>query len=256
MRQLKDTENRDKYKVYGELIKAYGYNVPEGAKQMEALNYYTNETVTIPLDPTSTPQENAQRFFAKYNKQKRTFEALTQLIRETKDEISYLESIQTSLDIAMTEDDLAAIKEELSETGYVRRKTVRKKIKLKNEPLHYISSDGFHMYVGKNNLQNDALTFDFAAGCDWWFHAKQAPGSHVIVKTNGEELPDRTFEEAGKLAAYYSSMRGSEKVEIDYIEKKHIKKPKGAKPGFVVYYTNYSLVIDSDIRGIQKISGS
>ena len=256
MRQLKDTENRDKYKVYGELINAYGYNVPEGAKQMEALNYYTNETVTIPLDPTSTPQENAQRFFAKYNKQKRTFEALTQLIRETKDEISYLESIQTSLDIAMTEDDLAAIKEELSETGYVRRKTVRKKIKLKNEPLHYISSDGFHMYVGKNNLQNDALTFDFAAGCDWWFHAKQAPGSHVIVKTNGEELPDRTFEEAGKLAAYYSSMRGSEKVEIDYIEKKHIKKPKGAKPGFVVYYTNYSLVIDSDIRGIQKISGS
>ena len=256
MRQLKDTENRDKYKVYGELINAYGYNVPEGAKQMEALNYYTNETVTIPLDPTSTPQENAQRFFAKYNKQKRTFEALTQLIRETKDEISYLESIQTSLDIAMTEDDLAAIKEELSETGYVRRKTVRKKIKLKNEPLHYISSDGFHMYVGKNNLQNDALTFDFAAGCDWWFHAKQAPGSHVIVKTNGEELPDCTFEEAGKLAAYYSSMRGSEKVEIDYIEKKHIKKPKGAKPGFVVYYTNYSLVIDSDIRGIQKISGS
>ena len=163
---------------------------------------------------------------------KRTFEALTQLIRETKDEISYLESIQTSLDIAMTEDDLAAIKEELSETGYVRRKTVRKKIKLKNEPLHYISSDGFHMYVGKNNLQNDALTFDFAAGCDWWFHAKQAPGSHVIVKTNGEELPDRTFEEAGKLAAYYSSMRGSEKVEIDYIEKKHIKKTKRRKTRF------------------------
>ena len=256
MRQLKDTENRDKYKVYGELINAYGYNVPEGAKQMEALNYYTNETVTIPLDPTSTPQENAQRFFAKYNKQKRTFEALTQLIRETKDEISYLESIQTSLDIAMTEDDLAAIKEELSETGYVRRKTVRKKIKLKNEPLHYISSDGFHMYVGKNNYQNEELTFKVATGNDWWFHAKQAPGSHVIVKTNGEELPDRTFEEAGKLAAYYSSMRGSEKVEIDYIEKKHIKKPKGAKPGFVVYYTNYSLVIDSDIRGIQKISGS
>jgi len=113
---------------------------------------------------------------------------------KTKEEISYLESTQTSLDIAMTEDDLAAIKEELSETGYVRRKTVRKKIKLKNEPLHYISSDGFHMYVGKNNLQNDALTFDFAAGCDWWFHAKQAPGSHVIVKTNGEDPPKKTTE--------------------------------------------------------------
>ena len=251
-RQLKDTEDRDKYKVYGELINTYGYNVAEGAKQMEALNYYTNETVMIPLDPTKTPQENAQRYFAKYNKQKRTFEALSGLCKETKDDISYLESIQTSLDIAVTEDDLAGIKEELSESGYIKRKAVRKKVKIKNTPLHYISSDGYHMYVGKNNLQNEELTFGFASGNDWWFHAKQAPGSHVVVKTNGDELPDRTFEEAGRLAAYYSSMRGSEKVEIDYVEKKHVKKPKGGKPGFVVYYTNYSLVIDSDIRGIKQ----
>ena len=104
--------------------------------------------------------------------------------------------------------------------------------------------------MGKNNLQNEELTFHFASGNDWWFHAKQAPGSHVIVKSNGAELPDRTFEEAGRLAAYYSSMRGSDKVEIDYVQKKHVKKPNGAKPGFVVYYTNYSLVIDSDISGI------
>ena len=166
--------------------------------------------------------------------------------------IKLLLKIRTVLDIAMTEDDLAAIKEELSETGYVRRKTVRKKIKLKNEPLHYISSDGFHMYVGKNNLQNDELTFSFASGNDWWFHAKGAPGSHVIVKTGGDELPDRTFEEAGRLAAYYSKNRGGDKVEIDYVEKKHVKKPNGAKPGFVVYYTNYSLVIDSDISQIKE----
>ena len=253
LRQLRDTENREKFKVYGELINTYGYNLEEGAKKLEALNYYTNEMISIPLDPTKTPQENAQRYFGKYNKQKRTFEALSELSQETKDDITYLESVQTALDIALTEDDLAGIKEELTNAGYIKRKFTRKKAKIKNTPLHYISSDGYHMYVGKNNLQNDELTFGLAVGNDWWFHAKQAPGSHVVVKTNGDELPDSTFEEAGRLAAYYSSMRGSEKVEIDYVEKKHVKKPKGAKPGFVVYYTNYSLVIDSDISGIREV---
>ena len=253
LRQLKDTENREKFRVYGELINTYGYNLEEGAKKLEALNYYNNEMVSFPLDAAKTPRENAQRYFEKYNKQKRTFEALSHFIQETQDEITYLESVRTSLDIAMSEDDLAAIKEELIASGYMRRKFTRKKVKIKNDPLHYISSDGYHMYVGKNNLQNDQLTFTFAAGNDWWFHVKQAPGSHVVVRTNGEELPDRAFEEAGRLAAYYSSMRGVEKVEIDYVEKKHVKKPKGSKPGFVVYYTNYSLVIDSDISGIQQI---
>lgn len=252
-RQLKDTESRDKFKVYGELINTYGYNLEEGAKKLEALNYYNNEMVSIPLDPTKTAQENSQRYFEKYNKLKRTYEALSRLIQETQEEISYLESVRTSLDIAMSEDDLAEIKEELISSGLMRRKFSKKKVKIKNTPLHYVSSDGYHMYVGKNNFQNDQLTFDLAVGNDWWFHVKQAPGSHVIVKTNGEDLPDQTFEEAGRLAAYYSSMRGVEKVEIDYVEKKHVKKPKGGKPGFVVYYTNYSLVIDSDISGIQEI---
>ena len=253
MRQLKDTESRDKFKVYGELINTYGYNLEEGAKKLEALNYYNNEMVSIPLDPTKTAQENSQRYFEKYNKLKRTYEALSRLIQETQEEISYLESVRTSLDIAMSEDDLAEIKEELISSRLMRRKFSKKKVKIKNTPLHYVSSDGYHMYVGKNNFQNDQLTFDLAVGNDWWFHVKQAPGSHVIVKTNGEDLPDQTFEEAGRLAAYYSSMRGVEKVEIDYVEKKHVKKPKGGKPGFVVYYTNYSLVIDSDISGIQEI---
>ena len=253
IRQLKDTEGREKYKVYGELINTYGYHTAEGAKELRAVNYYTDKPVTIPLDPTKTAQENAQRYFAKYNKQKRTFEALSRLCVETKEEIDYLESVQTSLDIARGEDDLAGIKEELVNAGYMKQKATRKKIKIKNTPLHYISRDGYHIYVGKNNLQNDELTFSFAVGNDWWFHAKQAPGSHVIVKTNGEELPDSTFEEAARLAAYYSSMRGSSKVEIDYVEKKQVKKPRGAKPGFVVYYTNYSMVIDSDISGIQEV---
>lgn len=252
LRQLKDTESRDKYKVYGELINTYGYNMEPGAKKLEALNYYTNEMVSIPMDPTKTAQENSQRYFAKYNKQKRTFEALTELSQETLNEINYLESIQTALDIALTEDDLTEIKEELVNSGYIKRKFTKKKVKIKNKPLHYISSDGYHIYVGKNNLQNDELTFHFAVGNDWWFHAKKAPGSHVIVKTNGDELPDRTFEEAARLAAYYSSQRGSDKVEIDYVEKKQVKKPGGGKPGFVVYYTNYSMVIDSDISGLKE----
>lgn len=252
-RQLKDTENRDKYKVYGELINIYGYGLPSGSKELTALNYYTDTTITIPLDPVLTPQENSQRYFSRYNKQKRTFEALTKLIEETSEDIRYLESISNALDIAMNEADLAQIKEELVQSGYIRRKAAKKKIKLNSRPMHYISADGYHMYVGKNNLQNDELTFSFATGNDWWFHAKDAPGSHVIVKTNGDELPDRTFEEAGRLAAYYSKNRGSDKVEIDYVEKKHVKKPNGAKPGFVVYYTNYSLVIDSDISEIKSV---
>ena len=252
-RQITDTKDRDKYKVYGELINTYGYNLAPGSKELTCLNYYTNEEITIPLDPTKTPQENSQKYFARYSKQKRTFEALTELIQETKEDIEYLESISNALDIALSEADLAQIKEELIQSGYVRRKFTKKKVKLTNKPLHYISSDGYHMYVGKNNLQNDELTFSFANGNDWWFHAKQTPGSHVIVRTNGDELPDTTFEEAGRLAAYYSKKQGSDKVEIDYVEKKHVKKPNGAKPGFVVYYTNYSLVIDSDISNITPV---
>lgn len=252
-KQLRDTENREKYKVYGELIHTYGYNLAPNSRELTALNYYTNEEITIPLDPTLTPAENAQKYFNKYNKQKRTFEALTELIQETADDIHYLESISNSLDIALTEADLIQIKEELMQTGYVRRKYTKKKEKITSRPMHYISSDGYHMYVGKNNLQNEELTFSFANGNDWWFHAKGAPGSHVIVKTGGDELPDRTFEEAGRLAAYYSKNRGSDKVEIDYVEKKHVKKPNGSKPGFVVYYTNYSLVIDSDISNLKTV---
>ncbi len=256
LKQLRDTENRDKYRIYGELINVYGYGIAPNAKHLECVNYYTNETVMIPLDPTKTPQENSQKYFDKYNKQKRTYEALVKLIEETHDEILYLESVSTSLDIAMSEDDLSQIKEELTLAGYIKRKFTKKKEKITSKPLHYISSDGYHMYVGKNNIQNEELTFHFATGNDWWFHAKGCPGSHVIVKTEGDELPDSTFEEAGRLAAYYSQNRGGEKVEIDYMERKHIKKPKGGKPGFVVYYTNYSLIIDSDISGLKIVEGN
>lgn len=253
-KQMKDTEKKDKYRVWGELINTYGYGLEAGSKSFEALNYYTNETITIPLDSTLTPQENAKKYFDKYSKLKRTAEALDKLLDETDSEIQHLESIAASLDIATSEEDLVQIKEELMDYGYIRRKyTGGKKVKITSRPFHYISSDGYHIYVGKNNFQNEELSFKFASGNDWWFHAKGQPGSHVIVKTNGEELPDRTFEEAGKLAAYYSKGRQAPKVEIDYTLKKNLRKPNGSKPGFVVYYTNYSLLIEPDISGIRQL---
>ncbi|HIS25447.1 MAG TPA: NFACT family protein [Candidatus Pullilachnospira intestinigallinarum] len=254
LKQMKDTEKKDKYRIYGELINTYGYELEPGAKNLEALNYYTNEMITIPLDPTLTAQENSQKYFDRYGKLKRTAEALEELLVETKSEIDHLESIATSLDIALSEEDLVQIREELMDYGYIKRKhTGGKKVKITSRPFHYLSSDGFHIYVGKNNFQNEELSFRFASGNDWWFHAKGQPGSHVIVKTEGKELPDRTFEEAGRLAAYYSKGRQAPKVEVDYTQKKNLRKPGGAKPGFVIYHTNYSLLIEPDISGLQQV---
>lgn len=252
-KQLKDTDKREKYRIYGELLNTYGYGAEDGAKSLEVLNYYTNEMILIPLDDQLSPTENAKKYFDRYGKLKRTFEALTKLIEETKLEVDHLESIATALDIAVLEEDLVQIREELTEFGYIRKRRGDKKAKTKSKPFHYVSSDGFHMYVGKNNFQNDELTFQFATGGDWWFHAKGMPGSHVIVKTEGKELPDATFEEAGKLAGFYSKGRENEKVEIDYLQRKNVKKPNGSAPGFVVYYTNYSLTIHPDISGIEQI---
>lgn len=254
-RQLKDTEKRDKYKLYGEMITAYGYGIDAGVKSFEAMNYYTNETITVPLDPDLTPSENAQKCFAKYNKLKRTYEALSTLTTETKAELKHLQSIQTALDIALLESDLVDIKEELTQYGYMKQHNKGKKVReVKSKPLHFVSSDGFHMYVGKNNFQNDELTFKIANTGDWWFHANDIPGSHVIVKKEqAKELPDATFEEAARLAAYYSSGRTDSKVEIDYTTRGNLKKPNGAKPGFVIYHTNYSMIAVPDITGIEQI---
>ena len=256
-KQLKDTEKRDKYKLYGELLNTYGYELTGGEKELVCTNYYTGkevkipldpqlttgEEITIPLDPQIPVQENATKYFDKYGKLKRTFEAQSQLIEETKQEIEHLESISTSLDIALKEEDLTQIKQELTEYGFIKKHgPAGKKVKITSRPFHYLSSDGFHIYVGKNNYQNEELTFKIATGNDWWFHAKGIPGSHVIVKSEGKELPDRTFEEAAGLAAYYSKGRENEKVEIDYVQKKQVKKVAGAAPGFVIYHTNYSMM--------------
>ena len=254
-KQLADTEKKDKYRIYGEMLHTYGYAASPGDKSIEVTNYYTNEPFVIPLDPTLDAMENAKKYFDKYAKLKRTGNALSSYILETENEIKHLESIETSLSIAETEGDLAAIKEELQEYGFIKKHSGKKTNRIsKSQPLHFVDDNGFHIYVGKNNYQNDQLTFKFATGNDWWFHAKQMTGSHVIVKSENKELPDSTYEYAAALAAYYSSGRDNEKVEIDYLQKKNVKKPNGSAPGFVVYYTNYSLVATPSLAHVTLVS--
>ena len=254
LRQMRDTEKKENWKINGELLLAYQHSVPEGAKEFTCDNYYTGEKTTIPLDPQKSALENANRLFDKYQKAKRTEEALALQLEETKNTLYHLQTIEVSILTSKSEADLAQIKEEMAEAGFIKRKGPRGKKQEKTKPLHYISSDGYHIYVGKNNYQNEEITFKMATGNDWWFHAKKIPGSHVIVKTNNEEIPDRTFNEAAALAAHYSkaAMDGG-KVEVDYVRKKEIKKTPGTPAGFVIYYTNYSMMADCDISGIEEV---
>ena len=255
-KQLKDTEKREKNRLYGELLSAYAYQIPAGSRTYAAENYYDeNKIVNIPLDETMTAQENAKRYFDKYQKQKRTYEAMTTQVEATTAELAHLESVQVALDIARSEDDLTEIRQELADCGYIKKHAGAKRAKSKGKPLHYVTEDGFHIYVGKNNYQNDLLTFQTANGGDWWFHAKKLPGSHVIVKTEGKELPDRVYEQAAALAAYYSKASQQEKAEVDYLQRKNVKKPAGSAPGFVIYYTNYSMAVKPGIIGLTEVSG-
>ncbi|MDE7432671.1 MAG: NFACT family protein [Lachnospiraceae bacterium] len=242
LKQLKDTEKRDKYKVYGELLTTYGYNLSPDEKVLTCTNYYDGKEISIPLDTELTPMENAKKYFDKYGKLKRTYEALTNITKDTKREMEHLESISTALDMATSEVDLKEIKEELIQFGYIRRKSSDKKAKFVSKPLHVSLPDGYEIYIGKNNYQNEEVTFKIATGNDWWFHAKKLPGSHVIVRSENSELPDKIYEIAGSLAAYYSKGREQEKVEIDYTQKKNLKRVNGAAPGFVIYHTNYSMM--------------
>lgn len=257
LKQMKDSEKKDKYRVYGELLTVYGYSAEPGADKITVNDYNTGKDVTITLDPTLTPSQNAKKYFDKYTKLKRTAEALEEQIKESSEAIEQLESIQNALDIAQKEADLAQIRQELVSSGYIKSHTIGKngkKEKITSKPFHYQSSDGFDIYVGKNNIQNDELTFKTANGGDWWFHAKKIPGSHVVLLTGGKDVPDKAFEEAAALAAFYSKGKLQEKVEIDYLKRKDVKKPNGAKPGFVVYYTNYSMAIAPDISSLKLIS--
>ena len=256
-RQLKDCDKMDKYRTFGELLNVYGYSAKEGDKEITVNDYNTGKDITIPLDPTLSATQNARKYFDRYTKLKRTREALDEQMKEVSETIEQLESVSNFLDMARNDADLSQIKEELAASGYIKSGNSGKKgyrDKTKSRPFHYVSSDGFDIYVGKNNLQNDELTFKTANGGDWWFHAKKIPGSHVVLLTGGKEVPDRAFEEAAALAAFYSKGKNQEKVEIDYLRRKDVKKPNGSKPGFVVYYTNYSMAIAPDISGLKLIS--
>ncbi|MBP3238206.1 MAG: NFACT family protein [Lachnospiraceae bacterium] len=264
--QLKSTEKRDKYKVYGELVSTYGYTVEEGSKSMSCTNYYDGNEITIPLDDTIPVMANAKRYFDRYAKLKRTFEAVTKQLKNSREELYHLQSIQNSMDHALNDDDLNQIRRELEEYGYVRRTSSAAskgkqnprnqkgpKSSSKSLPFHYRTPEGYDIYVGRNNYQNDELSFKMSNGSDWWFHSKTIPGSHVILKNKGEEIPDKEFEYAAAAAAYYSSDKSGGKIEIDYLERRNLKKPAGSKPGFVVYYTNYSMVAAPGLEGLTEI---
>lgn len=269
--QLADTEDRDKYRIYGELLNTYGYELKGGEDKLTCINYYDNQEINIPLDSTLTAQENSQKYFAKYNKKKRTSEALTEFVKQTKEELEYLLSARHSLEMAESDEDIAELRAELERAGFVKKKASSKGARrmAAGKPLHFVSSDGYDIYVGKNNIQNEELTFGLATGKDIWFHAKQMPGSHVIVKVKEEDnlledVPDRVFEEAAGLAAFYSSGAdesdntstgtSSQKIEVDYTERKNLKKPPQARPGYVIYHTNYSIMAAPSRDGLKQIT--
>ena len=249
--ELLNAENREKYKIYGELILANLHQTPENHK-LTVINYYDPEQkeITIPLDPKLNLSLNSQKFFKRYNKLKKAEEELQKLIASTLEEISYFENILYSIEACDIAEDLNEIYDELFEVGFIKRKA-KVKSKEKAKITAYISSEGHEILVGKNNLQNDMITFKLGKKEDYWFHSKGIPGSHVIIRTNGDELADEEYVEAARIAAYYSKGKKSDTVEVDYTKKSNVKKPSNAKPGFVIYDTNYSMIVKPNIDGIE-----
>ncbi len=240
--ELSDTEQKEHWRQYGELITTNIYQIQKGMEHVRVQNYFdeTLPMVVIPLDSTLSPSANAQRYFKKYNKAKTAAVELVKQIELTQQELSYLESVEEALERAESTADLSQISEELATQGYVRKhQDARRKKEAPASPVRLETKDGFILYVGKNNRQNDYLTCKLAQNKDLWFHAKNIPGSHVVLKFE----PDRPFTddaitEAASLAAFLSKAKDSDNVPVDYTEIKNVKKPGGAKPGFVIYTTN------------------
>lgn len=256
MQTLRSIKNRDELRLKGELLTANIYSIKKGMTTVELPNYYSEnqELVAIELDSNKSPSENAQKYYKSYNKAKRTFEALKDQIKSNDEELAYLESVLTSVNNCTDEQDVKEIRRELREEGYVKKvKNQKDKSKKHSVPLHFISQDGFDIYVGKNNIQNDELTLKFARPRDIWMHTKNIPGSHVIIVANGQTIPDTTLNEGAMLSAFYSKAKNSSKVPVDYTEKKNVKKPNGSKPGFVIYETNKTAYITTSEEEIKKI---
>lgn len=253
-KQLADTEKMDNYRVYGELLHTYGHTAPEKAKEITVDNYYTGEKLTIPLDPRYSAMENAARYFARYDKLKRTKENVTGRIENTKAELNHLSSIEASLSFVESAADLNEIRREMHDAGFTKKSGTggKKKVSEKAAPLHFVTKDGHEVYVGKNNYQNEEVTFKIGSARDIWFHVKTLHGSHVIIKTEGKELPDEDYIIGAQVAAYYSEGRDADKVEVDYVQRKEVKKTPGTAPGYVIYYTNYSMVVHPSLEGVSK----
>lgn len=242
---LEDAENKERYKIFGELLTANLYRISDGQKSVTVENYYEESCpeVEIELLPTLSAPQNAQRYFKLYSKLKNAEIEVKKQMSATLSDIEYLESTLSAVENSLSESDLNAIRTELSEEGYIKStKKGKKDTKNQSKPMHFISSDGFDIFVGKNNTQNDMLTLKFANSGDIWFHTKKIHGSHTIIKLGlDKDVPDTTMMEAAQLAAYYSKARESSQVPVDYTQVKNVKKPNGAKPGMVIY-DNYNTV--------------
>ncbi|NYA63145.1 NFACT family protein, partial [Lactobacillus salivarius] len=241
---LKATENADEYRIKGEVLTTYLYQIKRGMTKITLPNFYdNNKEITISLSNQLSPSQNAQKYFKKYQKLKNAVTFVNEQIELTKKEVAYLEEIQTQIELA-TPADLNDIKTELQQEGYIKKKQQKSKhssrVKI-NKPESFIASDGTEILVGKNNLQNEKLTLHTAKKTDIWLHAKNIPGSHVIIKSNNPS--DETLFEAAMLAAYFSKFRSSANVPIDYVQVKNIRKPNGSKPGFVIYEGQKTLTV-------------
>lgn len=235
-----DAENKDRYKIYGDLLTANLYRIKDGAQSIELENYYepNSPVISVSLNPQFSPSQNAQRYYKRYTKAKTAEVEVAKQIQSNLADIDYLESTLAAVENASSEADLNAIRTELAEQGYLKRKTAvkKKQQQASTKPLHFVSSDGFDIYVGKNNTQNDYLTLRFANSSDLWFHTKNIHGSHTVIKLGlDKEVPKQTLLEAAQLAAYFSKGRDSSQVPVDYTQIKNVKKPNGAKPGMVIY---------------------
>ena len=245
---LHEAENADKHQLYGELITANIYAIHKGMKETEVINYYDENggTVTIPLDPLMTPSENAQKYFIRYQKAKNAVIAVKEQIKKAEEEASYFDSLLQQVETASTR-DIAEIREELVEGGYIRERQKRGNKKQQNlKPVldRYTASDGTEILVGKNNKQNDYLTNKLAARDEIWLHTKDIPGSHVVIRS--KEPAENTILEAASLAAYFSKARHSSSVPVDFTQVRHVKKPSGAKPGFVIYDQQQTVYVTPD----------
>ena len=253
-RELLATDNAEEFRQKGELLTTFLHQVPNDQDQVILDNYYTNQPITIALDKALTPNQNAQRYFKRYQKLKEAVKYLTDLIEETKATILYLESVETVLNQAGLE-EIAEIREELIQTGFIRRRQ-REKIQKRKKPEQYIASDGKTIiYVGRNNLQNEELTFKMARKEELWFHAKDIPGSHVVISGNLDPS-DEVKTDAAELAAYFSQGRLSNLVQVDMIEVKKLNKPTGGKPGFVTYTGQKTLRVTPDPEKIASMKKS